>query len=138
MDAENTGLGSKLSHLAKLKGITQGELALKTGVSRITINRFFTGKSEIKAGDLSRLVGILGIDLEAQIDAEFEKQMGGAVAAGPPIAVSKDIEMILGSLEAPVKKTLLEQIHWWGKSVTNSQSEKALQRLQSYINEVRA
>lgn len=61
------GIGPILGKLAKQKRKKQTDLAKSCGISRISINRFFRGKSEIRATDLTRLLTELGIDLEMLI-----------------------------------------------------------------------
>ena len=60
-------LGPLLSQLAKKMRVKQTDLAKKSKISRISVNRFFRGKSEIRASDLVTVLGHLGIDLEEQI-----------------------------------------------------------------------
>lgn len=72
-----TGIGKKLAILAKLKGMTQEQIAKHCKMSRISVNRFFRQHTEIRAGDLSVLLGTLGINLDQLIDKAIEKQMTG-------------------------------------------------------------
>lgn len=65
---ETATIGVKLGLLAKKAGITQHELAEKIGCSRISINRFFCGHTEIRAGDLVKLLSALNMDLMAAVD----------------------------------------------------------------------
>jgi|GEM_PF-1956337 transcriptional regulator with XRE-family HTH domain len=66
-----TELGPLLSKLAKKKRIKQTDLAKKSNISRISVNRFFRGKSEIRASDLVSVLKHLGIDLEERILSEI-------------------------------------------------------------------
>jgi transcriptional regulator with XRE-family HTH domain len=77
-DSQDTGLGRKLAILAKLKGLTQEEIAKQCAMSRISVNRFFRQHTEIRAGDLSALLGTLGINLDQLIDRAIETQMNGS------------------------------------------------------------
>lgn len=67
VESEVEGIGPSLGRLAKLKRKKQTDLAKSCGISRISINRFFRGKSEIRASDLIKLLSELGIDLEQMI-----------------------------------------------------------------------
>lgn len=78
--SSESGLGKKLAVLAKLKGMTQEQIARECAMSRISVNRFFRQHTEIRAGDLSQLLTTLGIDLEQLIDKAIDKQMNGGVA----------------------------------------------------------
>ncbi len=78
MDSQDTGLGKKLAILAKLKGLTQEQIAKRCTMSRISVNRFFRQHTEIRAGDLSSLLETLGINLDQLIDRAIETQMNGS------------------------------------------------------------
>ena len=60
-------LGPLISVLANIKGIKQTALASACSLSRITINRFFKGHSEVCAEDLAQILSHLGFDLRSQI-----------------------------------------------------------------------
>lgn len=65
-------VGERISILAKVQGKTQHEIALQTGMSRISVNRFFNGHTEVRAGDAVRILEYLGIDVEALIKQKTE------------------------------------------------------------------
>ncbi len=65
---ERQRLGQQLSVLANLKGVSQATLAKECRISRISVNRFFRGRSELKAGDLLRLLSLLGINIQSEIE----------------------------------------------------------------------
>lgn len=67
VETQTTSLGPMLGRLAKRMRVKQTDLARKTQISRISVNRFFRGKSEVRASDLVQVLKELGIDLEAQI-----------------------------------------------------------------------
>lgn len=71
------GLGQRLSVLAKLRGLTQDEIAKKCDISRISVNRFFRERTEIRAKDFKSLLGTLGIDLDLIIEKAIERQIHG-------------------------------------------------------------
>lgn len=64
---EEKALGELIGKLAKKKKIKQTDLAEKSKISRISVNRFFRGKSEVRATDLVNLLDLLGIDVRDQI-----------------------------------------------------------------------
>ena len=74
---QKLGLGQRLSLLAKLKGMTQEEIAQTCAISRISVNRFFRQRTEIRASDFSLLLASLGIDLDAVINKAIENQIHG-------------------------------------------------------------
>jgi transcriptional regulator with XRE-family HTH domain len=77
-EVERRKLGQQLSVLANIKGVSQVDLARRCRISRISINRFFRGRSELKAGDLLRLLTILGIDIQSKIEQELQSDLIGA------------------------------------------------------------
>ena len=83
----DSGLGRKLAILAKLKGLTQEQIARECAMSRISVNRFFRQHTEIRAGDLSLLLQTLGINLEQLVDKAIENQMNG----GSPVIVAAPV-----------------------------------------------
>lgn len=79
--SQEKGLGKKLAVLAKLKGLTQDQIAKRCSMSRISVNRFFREHTEIRAGDLNSLLQTLGISLDELVDRAIEAQMNGSRSA---------------------------------------------------------
>lgn len=65
-------VGERISILAKVQGKTQHEVAAHCGMSRISVNRFFNGHTEVRAGDTVRILQYLGIDVEELIRKRAE------------------------------------------------------------------
>lgn len=82
-ESKKIGLGQRLSVLAKLKGMTQEEIAKSCSISRISVNRFFRERTEIRASDFKSLLTTLGIDLDMIIDIAIEKQIHGQRPPSP-------------------------------------------------------
>lgn len=61
-------LTSKISILAKLDKLTQNRIAIHCNLSKLTICRFLSGKTDIKTSDFIKLLELFGIDIQAQID----------------------------------------------------------------------
>jgi transcriptional regulator with XRE-family HTH domain len=126
----SSSLGKKLAVLAKLKGLTQEQIAKSCQMSRISVNRFFRSHTEIRAGDLGSLLGTLGINLESLIDRAIEKQMnGGGQTAEDPIYY--DVATIMQGLDELTRKTLLDQIKFWSHSLKGGAERRAAERLAS-------
>jgi transcriptional regulator with XRE-family HTH domain len=53
-------VGPRLKAIAAEKAISQVELAKSVGISRIALNRFFRGHSEVRASDLVKILEVLG------------------------------------------------------------------------------
>jgi transcriptional regulator with XRE-family HTH domain len=54
--------------LSKNKNISQAEIARRIGISRISVNRFFNGKSELRISDFISMMKVLGYDVERQVN----------------------------------------------------------------------
>jgi predicted XRE-type DNA-binding protein len=65
---ENTKLGQQVAQLANQLKVKQTRIAQDCEISRISVNRFFRGRSEIRATDLVNVLKVLGIDLQSEID----------------------------------------------------------------------
>lgn len=66
-------IGPKVALLASKLRVKQTQLAEGCGISRISVNRFFRGRSEIRASDLVKVLDALGIDLNFEIDRRLTK-----------------------------------------------------------------
>lgn len=130
------GLSSKLALLAGMMNISQVEMANRCGLSRITVNRFFRGRTQIKASDLMELMEVLGIDLEHLVDRRIGELIEGGPEAKDEVFV--DVARVLAGLDSQVKRTLLEQIQWWGRSAIEKSTRGAAERIQSYLQGAQA
>lgn len=81
-------IGSRLSVLAKSAGLTQEEIATRLQISRITINRYFKGRTEIRSGDLVKLLGLFNIDVAALLDGKIEELLKGKASGNSGIGHS--------------------------------------------------
>ena len=66
---EKTSIGERLALIARGQKVTQDNIAKQMGISRISVNRFFRGHTDLRATDFVRLLSILHIDLNSQLDA---------------------------------------------------------------------
>lgn len=104
-------IGSRLSILAKGMGLTQDEIAGRLKISRITINRFFKGRTEIRSGDLNQLLQLFGIDIGALLDERIERLVKGKSIHIAPEHL--EVSKVLSELDPQVTKTIVDQINWW-------------------------
>lgn len=65
-------IGEQLAMLAKVKNINQVQLAEQCGMSRIAINRFFRGRSQLNADKTASIMTALGVPIEKYIEMEIE------------------------------------------------------------------
>jgi transcriptional regulator with XRE-family HTH domain len=113
-------LGKKLAVLAKLKGLTQEQIAKACAMSRISVNRFFRSHTEIRAGDLGAMLSTLGINLDEMIDSAIERQIRGSHIFEDPI--QGEVAKIVGSLDDLRKRTLLDQVKFWAQSLKSREA----------------
>ncbi len=92
-DSQENSLGRKLAVLAKLRGLTQDQIAKRCSMSRISVNRFFKEHTEIRAGDLCSMLQTLGINLNELIDGAIDTQMNGSESPEEPIPLSGQREL---------------------------------------------
>ena len=71
MDDESL-IGPRVAALANRLKVKQTRIAQDCEISRISVNRFFRGRSEIRATDLVNVLKVLGIDLEEEIQRRLQ------------------------------------------------------------------
>jgi transcriptional regulator with XRE-family HTH domain len=64
-----------LSVLAAAKGVKQTALAKSCNLSRVSINRFFRGKSFIGGRELVQILHALGIDLGGEVSSRLQRHI---------------------------------------------------------------
>lgn len=69
---ETNKLGQQVAQLATQLKVKQTRIAQDCEISRISVNRFFRGRSEIRASDLVNVLKVLGIDLEQEIERRLQ------------------------------------------------------------------
>ena len=65
-------LGERVAKLANRLRVKQTRIAADCSISRISVNRFFRGRSEIRASDLVNVLKTLGIDLDREIQRRMD------------------------------------------------------------------
>lgn len=129
---DDSDIGGKLATLAKSKGLSQGKLAEKIDVSRVSINRFFKGKSSIRTRDLVLLLKVLDIDLEQMIAKKLQSEMDGIFSQEE---VYDDLISILDHLDSRARSSVIEQVVWWGRCGLNETTRKASERLHATLSQ---
>ena len=66
-------LGQVIRDTAEDKGMTITELAEKSGVHRVSIQRYIKGDREARLAELSRLADALGVDAGEMVDRAIER-----------------------------------------------------------------
>jgi uncharacterized Tic20 family protein len=128
MDAKQ--LGQKIQELRKLKGMTQEDLADKTGLSVRTIQRIEGGEVDPRSYTLNQIAEALGVELneltqENEIDpnkpseAEIRKWQAGLHLSGlfvllvPPIIIWMLKREEMPELDSHAKAVINFQISMW-------------------------
>lgn len=57
-------VGLQIREARKAKGLTQAELGEMLGVSKVTINRYETGKQNLTLDTLTKITSALGVELK--------------------------------------------------------------------------
>lgn len=65
-------IGLQVAQLANRMKVKQTRIAQDCEISRISVNRFFRGRSEIRASDLVNVLKVLGIDLQEEIEKRLQ------------------------------------------------------------------
>lgn len=73
---EQDQIGPRVAKLASRMKVKQTRIAQDCEISRISVNRFFRGRSEIRATDLVNVLKVLGIDLESEIQKRLTPPAG--------------------------------------------------------------
>lgn len=121
--------------IAKSKGFTQKEIAEKCGLSRITIHRYFNGKTDLRSHEMVKVLKLLGVDIEQELQHLIEGSLTGVSVKKS--SIYNDISLVLQNLDEQTQKTLMEQISWWGQANTNIKEHKSLKRISEYIQELK-
>ena len=125
---KNYNIGPKLSVIAKAKGFTQKELAEKCGISRLAVQRFFKGHTELKCRDCLNLMGLLGFNVEEQINNSMESPENTA-----NLTRETDISILIKQLNPQVQKVLIEQILWWAQQESLPQHQHVTSKIKIYL-----
>jgi transcriptional regulator with XRE-family HTH domain len=113
-DVESQEVFRLLRGISKELGFSQQDVANHCGVSRITIQRFFSGKTEIGAMDLVKVLRLLGIDVVQLLKEQDHRVLNGK-SLEREASLHKAVSY-LESFEPGVKDTIIEQIHWWERN----------------------
>ncbi len=105
MKDSGVAIGRKVSLLAKALDVSQTELANQSGVSRVSLNRFFRGQSELRLSDLVSILEVLGIDLESIIQSKLSAVTGEK--SSNLGGLGSEIELILQSMSPLGRRSYL-------------------------------
>lgn len=72
-DRVAAALGQVIRDTADDKGMTITELAEKSGVHRVSIQRYIKGDREARLAELSRIADALGVDAGEMVDRAIER-----------------------------------------------------------------
>lgn len=72
-DLVAAALGQIIRATADAQGMTITELAAKSGVHRVSIQRYIKGDREARLAELSRIADALGVDTGEMVDRAIER-----------------------------------------------------------------
>lgn len=111
----SVALHEKLLRLAQFQGITQTEIAKKSGMQLSHVNRYFNGRSDITSAHLIKIMKVLGVDFNEIIaDKVYAAAGGGDI----PNELPECVEYLLNSLDDIGKQTYLSQLLWAAKKTS--------------------
>src|SRR6202789_3159111 len=79
-------IGTRIRAIRRERGMTQDELADLVGVSRSAVAQWETGRTGQVTGNLSRIAGVLGVNVEYLMYGD-DKRAAGAVRQGDELAL---------------------------------------------------
>jgi transcriptional regulator with XRE-family HTH domain len=79
-------IGTRIRAIRRERGMTQDELADLVGVSRSAVAQWETGRTGQVTGNLSRIAGVLGVNVEYLMVGD-DKRAAGEVRQGDELAL---------------------------------------------------
>jgi transcriptional regulator with XRE-family HTH domain len=79
-------IGTRIRTIRRERGLTQDELADQVGVSRSAVAQWETGRTGQVTGNLSRIAGVLGVNVEYLMVGD-DKRAAGEVRQGDELAL---------------------------------------------------
>jgi transcriptional regulator with XRE-family HTH domain len=79
-------IGTRIRTIRRERGLTQDELADQVGVSRSAVAQWETGRTGQVTGNLSRIAGVLGVNVEYLMVGD-DKWAAGDVRQGDELAL---------------------------------------------------
>lgn len=116
----------KLRELRRQAGLSQKQVAARSGVGEKTLSSFETGEriGALKLTQLERVVAVYGLDLAAFFNPALDAELSDAP---PPLL--EQLRVILESLAPPAQRTLVATIATFAATLPRASSHPAPPRL---------
>ena len=102
---DHKAFGRAISVLMKALDKNQTQVADAADLSRVSLNRFLRGQSELRLSDFVRMLQLLGIDVEKSVRERLEDVTGEK--NGKLKGVGPDMELVLNSMSRLGKQSYL-------------------------------
>lgn len=102
---DNKSFGRKVSLLMKALDKNQTLISEEADLSRVSLNRFLRGQSELRLSDFIQIMRVLGVDIEKVLNdrlAEATGEKGGKLKGYGP-----DVELVLNAVSRLGKQSYL-------------------------------
>ena len=129
---KNNTFGLQLALLLKSANISQTKLASMTNISRVSINRYLKGQTDIRASDVIKMLAATGIDLE-EIVYNHLRKTSHAPQTSEDMAIGQDIENLFRGLEHYERKTYVSYLLNHAKILNPEIPRDVLRRLSTAI-----
>lgn len=129
--AKKPTLNQKLLLLAKVKGITQTEIAKKSDMQLSHVNRYFNGFSDLTTSNFNEILKSLGIDLDRIVSSEINKFTDTDTDGINDL--NSGVNYLLNSLDDLGKQTVLNQLLWAAKTAAQAKGKSFPKSLEEKI-----
>lgn len=126
---KNLPLHKKVAMVARALEISQTKLADRSGISRVPLNRFLRGQSELRAGDFVRLMHALDINIEEILHRRLLEIMGDADSFSQ---LSEDFQHVFEQLTPMGRRSFIANLLAHAELLGVDISEKRQSRLLAF------
>lgn len=128
---------SRLREAMDEKGISQAELARRTGITRTSISKYLKGTFKAKQQYLSALAKVLNVDEAWLMGLDVDKKRSYRPGDDPlpNQTVVRDRQTVDQSVDEAVDKMLEEMRSYRGLEISNAQRESIKTILKAYVKE---
>ena len=128
---------SRLREAMDEKGISQAELARRTGITRTSISKYLKGTFKAKQQYLSALAKVLNVDEAWLMGLDVDKKRSYRPGDDPlpNQTVVRDRQTVDQSVDEAVDKMLEEMRSYRGLEISNVQRESIKTILKAYVKE---
>jgi transcriptional regulator with XRE-family HTH domain len=93
-DVEKEALGQRIAQVRKERGLTQVELAEKTGLIQVVVSDYERGRLRLPADMALRFAEVLGVTVDELLRPPRKKPSGTKTAKQPSLKLIKRMEQI--------------------------------------------